>query len=40
MSWTTRIATLSKGVGPFALTINGAPVTINGSVVTIGAPYA
>ena len=35
MSWPVRIATLSKGVSPFSLTLNGQPLTLNGQYVTL-----
>lgn len=35
MSWPLRIATLSKGVGAFTLTLNRAPILLNGRSITL-----
>ena len=36
MSWPLRIATLSKGVGAFTLTLDGQPLTLGGQYLTLG----
>ena len=35
MSWPLRIATLKKGVGAFAITLNRAPILLNGQPITL-----
>ena len=35
MSWPLRIATLSKGVGAFTLTLNRLPIRLNGQIINL-----